>query len=77
MPAITFLSLLNEGFKLEVIDLKKQMTIAKYGSLDSEDQNEIIKSIVLPEDVLSDILESENVDNAKELETFKQILNAD
>lgn len=68
MPSLTFLALLNEGHKLEVYENKMLLTIASFPYLDADDQETIRSSLQLPDDVLSDILDSETPDDIKELE---------
>jgi len=71
MPSVTFFALLSEGSKLEVIEMKKLLMVASFTSFDEDKRKEILDSLILPEDVLSDILESENPDD---INTLKEAL---
>lgn len=63
MPAITFLALLNEGRKLEIIDAKLKLAIASYPKWEADDQARFREGLTLPEDLLNDILEGEQYDD--------------
>jgi hypothetical protein len=63
MPSITFFALLNEAHKLDVYEKKMLITIAAYPHIEKEKQDEITASLLLPDDVLSDIVESETPDD--------------
>jgi hypothetical protein len=63
MPSLTFLSLLNEASKLDVYDKKMLITIASYTSMDKDDQDQLNQNLVLPDDILNDILEDERADD--------------
>lgn len=73
MPSVTFLALLNEGYKLDVYDMKRAITISNFSSLEKERQEDIISDLVLPDDVLSDILEGETTE--EDIQILKDSLN--
>ena len=73
MPSITFLALLNEANKLEVYEKRMLLTIAAYPYMEKDTQETIRDNLVLPEDQLSDILESEETDD---INILKEHLNA-
>jgi len=70
--AITFFALLNEGYKQDVYAKRWQLVASAYPNMDEEKQEELRASLVLPDDVLNDILESEVKDD---INTIKDILN--
>lgn len=74
MKSVTFFALLSEGHKLEVYEMKKLLTIASFTSLDEDKRQEITESLVLPEEVLSDIVEGELTEDDKN--ALKDTLNA-
>ena len=72
MPAITVLALLNEGNKLEIYDKRAQAAIASFPHMDQDGQEAFMENLRLPDDVLSDILDSETPDD---INTAKEALN--
>lgn len=72
MPAKTFLALLNEGHKLKVYDLKQQVSVASYPYLEQEEQENYMRSLQLPDDILSDIVITETSETEKQ--QFKEAL---
>lgn len=72
MPVKTFLALLNEGHKLLVYELKQQITVASYPYMDEDKRDMLMQSLVLPEDILSDIVLSETSETEKQV--FKEAL---
>ncbi len=63
----TFFALLNEGFKNEVKNYRMQVAITLVPHMDEDERQTFINSLQLPEDILSDILESENVSSISEI----------
>ena len=74
MPSVTFLALLNEGHKLEIYDMKRAITVAGFPHMDVDKQELIAADLVLPDDVLSDILEGEERDD---INTIKEAFTPD
>lgn len=71
MPAATFFALLKEGSKIEVVNMKAQLAIVSYPHMKEDDQTQLREQLVLPEDILNDILEDESYDD---LGRLKEIL---
>lgn len=67
MPAKTFFALLSEGHKLEVYDMKQALTVSAYPHMEEDSQEGVKNTLVLPDDILSDILMGENPDDAEKL----------
>lgn len=75
MPAKTVIALLNEANKLSVYEMKTQIKVASYPYMQEDDQKEFMKSLLLPEDVLSDIIIVETSETDKQ--KFKEALDGD
>ena len=72
MPSITFLALLNEGHKLDTYEKKMLLTISSYPYMEADDQELIRDTLQLPDDLLSDIVDSEETDD---INTLREHLN--
>jgi hypothetical protein len=70
--ARTFFVLLNEAYKQDVYAKRWDLTAAAYPNMEKDNQELLSDSLVLPDDVLNDILESEVKDD---INTIKDILN--
>lgn len=70
MKAKTFFALLNEGHKAEIAEKKLLLSIVTYPHMDKEAQEEFRQALLLPDDILSDILEEENIDSVDSLKSM-------
>ena len=76
MPAITVLALVAEGYKIKFNDLRKRLMVAQFTGLESQAQEDYINSMMLPEDILSDILLGERqASSAEEIKSLNETLN--
>ena len=64
--------MLNEAYKQDVYAKRWDLTTAVYPNMEKDNQELLSDSLVLPDDVLNDILESEVKDD---INTIKDILN--
>lgn len=67
MPAVTFLTLLNEGHKLDIYEKKFRLSAAAYPHMQEDDQKALLQALALPDDILADILEDEQVDDVNKI----------
>ena len=72
MPSLTLLALLNEGHKLDVYHNKMLLAISAYPHMDKDAQEHLQETLLLPDDVLSDILGDEEPDD---INTLKEAIN--
>ena len=63
MPSVTFFALLNEAHKLDIYEKKMLLQVASFPHMEKDHQDEINASLLLPDDVLSDILDNETTDD--------------
>jgi hypothetical protein len=67
MKAKPFLALLTEGNKLDAYQKRFMLTASIYPYQDEDGQQNIKSSLTLPDDVLSDILEADQVDDINKI----------
>lgn len=67
MPAITVLALLMEGNKLDTYEKRFALQASMYPYTDEQSQNTVKDSLSLPDDILSDILDTEPEDDINKL----------
>lgn len=71
--AKTFFTLLAAGSKLETYEKRMALTVSMYPHMDEEHQENVRQSLTLPDDVLNDILEEENVSDFDKIkEVFEE-----
>lgn len=67
LSAKTFFTLLGEGNKQELFDLKRLIMAATFPHLDAETQEQIKSSLITPDDILRDTLEDEKADDIEKV----------
>lgn len=63
MPSRTFFTLFNEAYKLDLYDKRAMLTVVSYPHMNEDGQEEVKQGYALPDDLLSDIVESEKTDD--------------
>lgn len=71
MPSRTFFLLLAEHNKLDIYELKRDIMVSMYPHVEQDVRDTIQQDLLLPDDILNDIIESEQADD---ISTFRNVL---